>query len=88
MLEYIFSVDYFFKDDHYPCWWYKLLLKKNMINEDKWESSTNRKMVYFLINDQFYFVRPPYEKYQKFEKCQTFNFDECSDLFLIHPFLS
>ena len=34
-----------------------------------------------FINDQFiyFLVRPPYEKDQKFENFQTFNFDECSE---------
>ena len=31
----------------------------------------------FLVNHPFVLVRPPYEKYPKFEKCQTINFDEC-----------
>ena len=44
-----FSVDYISKDDQYPWPWCKLVLKhKNMINEDKWESWTNEKMVFFL----------------------------------------
>ena len=38
------------------------------------------------MNDQLFLVRFPYEKDHKVEKCQTFNFDECS-IFLMHPFL-
>ena len=34
----------FLKNDQFPCPWCKLLLKnENIINEDKWESSTNQK---------------------------------------------
>ena len=40
------------------------------------------------MNDQIVLARPPYEKYQKIEKCQTINFDECPQYcFLIDPFL-
>ena len=42
-------IDYIFKDDQYPWPWCKLLLKnKNMINEDKWESSTNKKIAFIF----------------------------------------
>ena len=43
-----FWIDYFYKYDRFPWPWYKLVIKKkNMINEDKWESSLNRKMIFF-----------------------------------------
>ena len=39
----------FLKNDQFSCPWYKMVLKnKNMINKDKWKSSTNRKMRFFL----------------------------------------
>ena len=35
----------FLKSDQFPCPWCKLVLKnEKSINEDKWESSTNRNM--------------------------------------------
>ena len=34
------------------------------------------------MNDQFLWLDPPYEKDQKIEKCQTFNFDEYPKYFL------
>ena len=38
------SINYSCKDYQYPWLWCKLVLKnKNMINEDKWESWTNKK---------------------------------------------
>ena len=38
----------FLKNDQFSCPWCKLVLKnEDIINEDKWESSTNRKMIYF-----------------------------------------
>ena len=44
-LEWIILIDYFCKNDKFSCPWYKILLKiKNTINENKRESSTNRKM--------------------------------------------
>ena len=52
---------------------------KNMINEDKWESSTNQNMGFF-INDQniMFGYTPLYPPYGKIEKCQSINFDKCS----------
>ena len=49
-----------------------------MINEDKWDSWTNEKWDFFDKLSVCFFVRPPYEKDQKVEKCRTFNFEECS----------
>ena len=78
MLEWIFSVNYICKDDQYPWPWCELVLKnENMIDEDKWESWTNKK-IRFFDKRSIYLLDPPYEKYQKVEKCQTFNFDGCS----------
>ena len=34
-----------------------------------------------MIN--LFLLGPPYEKYQKVEKCQAFNFDECAKYFLM-----
>ena len=67
MSEWIVLVDYICKDNQYPWPLCKLVLKhKNMINGDKWESWTNEKWDFSLINGQFvFFVRPPYEKYQE-----------------------
>ena len=42
---------------------------------EKYEQIKN---VIFFINYQFVFLLDPYEKDQKVEKCQTFNFYECS----------
>ena len=62
---------------------------ENMINEDKWESSTNRK-TRFIFDEwsKLLLVRPPYEKDQKIEKCQTFSFDKCSKYFFDTPLSS
>ena len=50
----------FLKNNQFPCPWWKLLLKNgNMINNDKWESSTNRQLV-FKMNDQNSFSLDPH----------------------------
>ena len=87
MLEWIILVNYICKDDQYPWPWCKLVQKyKNMINEDNWDSWTNE--MFFDKWSICFFARPPHEKYQKLEKCQTFNFDEfskyCSWCFLFY----
>ena len=39
----------FLKNDQFPCPWCNLVLKiENMINENKWESSTNRKKLWII----------------------------------------
>ena len=59
-----------------------------MINMDKQEISTNRKMIFiFDERSKYYAWLYPLMKKIKIEKCQTFNFDECSKYFLIDPFL-
>ena len=65
------SYDLFFYGQ-FPCPWCKIVLKiEYIINEDKWESSTNRKMrKRILINDpNIILVRPPLWKDQKIKKC-------------------
>ena len=43
----------FLKNDQFPCPWCKIVLKiKNTINEDKRESSKNRKTRFSLMNDR------------------------------------
>ena len=44
VLEWIFLINYLFKNDLCPCPWRKIGIKtENMINEDKWKISTNQK---------------------------------------------
>ena len=76
----------FLKNDEFPCPWCKLVLKnENMINEDKWESSTNRNMIFFDEWSKCYvWLYPPMEKLEKIEKCQSIYFDKCS-IFFIRP---
>ena len=54
----------YLKNDQFPCPWCKLvLLNKNMINEDKWEISTNRNMTFFDSWSKYYvWLDPPVEK--------------------------
>ena len=45
VLVWIVFIDYVCKNDQYSCLWCKILInKQNMINENKWKISTNRKM--------------------------------------------
>ena len=39
----------------------------------------------FFYEWSIFWLDPPYEKDQKIEKCQTFNFDECPKYFFILP---
>ena len=59
---------------------------KKMINEDKWESSTNRNMRFFWwIIKILCLVLPPLWKTRKIKKCQSTNFDECSNIYFSIP---
>ena len=76
LLEWIVLIDYFCKDDQFPCPWCKIVLKlKNMINEDKRESSINRKMrknEFWWMITIFFWLDPPYENDQKAENVKQF----------------
>ena len=50
---------------------------KNMTNVDKWESSTNRNIRFFMNYQNIMFRLTPYGKTRKNQKCQSINFDEC-----------
>ena len=53
-----------------------------MINEDKWESSTNQNIRFFVwMIKIFVWLYPPMGKTGKIEQCQIVNFDECSEYF-------
>ena len=62
----------FLRNDQLPSPWWKILIKiENMINEDKWESSTNRKMrnnkFWWMVS--LFLVRPSLWKRSRTEKC-------------------
>ena len=76
LLEWIVLIDYFCKDDQFPCPWCKIVLKlKNMINEDKRESSIirkRRKNEFWWMITIFFWLDSPYENDQKPKNVKQF----------------
>ena len=64
VLESVVLINYFWKDDRLSFPWCKLVLKtENMINEDKWERSTNLKWELFYEWSKYVFwFDPPMKK--------------------------
>ena len=63
-------IDCFYKKEQFPCPWCKLvLIFENMINEDKWENSTNQNVHFFSMNDQIILGYKPLMK--KLEKSKS-----------------
>ena len=61
---------------------------KNMINGDKWEISTNRKIIYFLMNDWniFFGWTPPMKKIKKPKNVKQLILMNAQDNFCWTPF--
>ena len=61
-------------------------IKRKMINEDKWESSTNWNMEFFMSDQNILFgYTPPMEKIEKSKNVKQFIFMNVP--FFIDPFL-